>query len=129
MGGCYATDLRERVALFVSEGGSRRAAGRHFSVSASCAIKLVKRQERTGSVAPARQGRPKGSGKLAPVADFLVAKVEASPDITMPELAETLACEHKVTATPAMLSRFLCQRGFTYKKSPDGHGERTRRSA
>ena len=129
MGGCYSLDLRERVTRFVAEGGSRREAGRRFAVSASCAVKLVQRRARTGSAAPARQGRPKGSGKLAPVADFLIATVEATPDITMPELAERLLALHGVRATPGALSRCLCQRGFTYKKSPDGHGERTRRSA
>jgi hypothetical protein len=34
-----------------------------------------------------------------------------------------------VVAAPAMLSRFLCRRGFSYKKSPDGGGVRTRRCA
>ena len=126
MGECYSLDLRERITRFVEEGHSRREAARRFAVSASCAVKLARRRARTGSVAPARQGRPKGSGKLEPVADFLIAAVEATPDITMPELAERLVTAHGVTATPAMLSRFLCQRGFSYKKSPDGRRARTR---
>ncbi|WP_279596668.1 IS630 family transposase [Methylobacterium sp. J-001] len=117
MGGCYSLDLRERVIQFVADGSSRRAAARRVAVSASCAIKLVQRQVRTGSAAPARQGRPKGGGKLAPVAAFLFETVEATPDITMPELAEALLATHGVTVTPGALSRFLCQRGFTYKKS------------
>ncbi len=77
-------------------------------------------------MAPARQGRPKGGGKLEAVADFLIAAVEATPDITMPELAERLVAEQGVTCDAAMLSRFLCQRGFTYKKSPDGGRTRAR---
>ena len=47
----------------------------------------------------------------------------------MPELAARLLEEHGIVAAPAMLSRFLCRRGFTYKKSPDGGGVRTRRRA
>ncbi|NGM38004.1 MULTISPECIES: hypothetical protein [Methylobacterium] len=44
------------------------------------------------------------------MADFLIAAVEATPDVTMPELAERLLTEHGVTATPAMLSRILCRK-------------------
>ena len=72
MGRYYSLDLRVRVAAFVEAGHSRRAAARHFGVSDSFAIKLVRRQARFGSPAPARQGRPPGSGKLAPYEAFLV---------------------------------------------------------
>src|SRR5215211_3075406 len=60
---------------------------------------------------------------------FLIQTVEARPAITMPELAARLLEEYEVVAAPAMLSRFLCRRGFSYKKSPDGGGVRTRRRA
>jgi hypothetical protein len=46
---------------------------------------------------------------------FLIQTVEARPAITMPELAARLLEEHGVVAAPAMLSRFLCRRGFSYK--------------
>jgi transposase len=123
----YSLDLRVRVIAFVEAGHSRRAAARHFSVSDSFAVKLLYRQARSGSAAPARQGRPRGTGKLAPYEGFLVQAVEAKPDLTMPELAARLMNQHGVTAEPATLSRFLCRRGFTYKKIPDGGGVRTRR--
>ena len=129
MGHCYSLDLRVRVADFVEAGHSCRAAARHFGVSDSCAIKLMQRQRRFGSPAPARQGRPPGRGKLEPYEAFLIQTVEAEPAITMPELAVRLRAEHGVVAAPAMLSRFLCQRGFSYKKMPDGGGVRTRRRA
>ena len=60
---------------------------------------------------------------------FLIQAVEARPAITMPELAARLLEQHGVVAAPAMLSRFLCRRGFTYKKTPDRGGVRTRRRA
>ena len=126
MGRCYSTDLRERVTAFVAQGHSRRAAARRLGVSESFAIKLVRHQERSGSPAPVRQGRPPGSGKLAPFEAFLIQEVEKKPDITMPDLAARLWEEHGVSAAPATLSRLLCRRGFTYKKSPDGGGMRTR---
>ena len=60
-------------------------------MSDSFAIKLLRRQAQSGSPAPARQGRPRGTGRLAPYETFLVQTVEAKPDITMPELAARLS--------------------------------------
>jgi transposase len=117
MGHCYSLDLRVRVAAFVEAGHFCRAAAQHFDVSESFAIKLVRRTRDTGSPAPARQGRPLGRGKLRPCETFLIQTVEARPAITMPELAARLLEKHGVVAAPAMLSRFLCRRGFSYNKS------------
>ena len=64
-----------------------------------------------------------------PYETFLIQTVEAEPAITMPELAARLLEEHGIVAAPAMLSRFLCRCGFTYKKTADGGGVRTRRRA
>jgi transposase len=127
MGRSYSLDLRVRVVAFVEAGHSCRAAARHFGVSDSFAIKLMRHQGQSGSPAPARQGRPRGQGKLARYENFLVSGVERQPDITMPELAARLLEEHGVSAAPATLSRFLCRHGFTDQKTPDGHGVRTRR--
>jgi transposase len=110
-------DLRTRLLARVRAGHSRRETAGHFGVSPSCTVKLIKRVDRTGSAEPAHQGRPRGSGKLAPHQAFLIARVEAQPDITMPELAAVLAAERGVSATPASLSRLLCKAGFTYKKT------------
>jgi transposase len=129
MGHCYSLDLRVRVAAFVAAGHSCRAAAHHFNVSDSFARRLVWRTRHLGSLAPARQGRPPGSGKLVPYETFLIATVEAEPAITMPELAAQLQEEHGIVADPAMLSRFLCRCGFSYKKTADGGGVRTRRRA
>ena len=129
MGKSYSMDLRERIVAQVAAGGSRRGAARRFGVSDSCAVKLVARAERTGSVEPARQGRPPGGGKLAAHMAFLIEIVEAAPDITLPELAARLEAEREVKVTAPSLSRALIAAGFSYKKSPDGLGARTCRSA
>jgi transposase len=126
MGKSHSVDLRQRVVAMVASGQSRRAAARHFGVSNSSAIKLLQRQNRNGTIAPARQGRPPGSGKLSAYRDFLVAQVEEKPDITMPELARRLEEKHGVVVPPSSLSRFLILQGFTYKKTADGIGTRTR---
>ncbi len=101
----FSLDLRVRVSGFIEAGHSCRAAARHFGVSDSCAIKLMQRQRQSGSLAPARQGRRPGRGKLMGYETFLVRIVEAEPAITMPELAARLLDEHGIVAAPAMLSR------------------------
>jgi transposase len=123
----FSLDLRVRVAAFVEAGRSCRAAARHFGVSDSCAIKLMQRQRHSGSLAPARQGRPPEGGKLVAYESFLIQTIEAEPAITMPELSARLLEQHGVVVAPAMLSRLLCRHGFTYKKTADGGGVRTRR--
>ena len=126
MGKSYSSDLRERIADHVQSGHSRRDAARRFGVSASCAVKLVQRVSRTGSAAPARQGRPPGNGKLAPHMARVIAWVEAERDISMLELAARLKTETGVTAHPATLSKALIKAGFCFKKNSAGFGERTR---
>jgi transposase len=99
MGKSYSSDLRNRVVALVEAGHSRRAAARHFGVSESFAVKLMQRVARHGTAKPAQQGRPPG-GRLVAFEAFLVAVVEAKPDITMPELAARLSAEHAMTAAP-----------------------------
>lgn len=120
MGKSYSTDLRDRVSGFVAAGHSRREAARHFAISASSAVRLVQRKAATGSTAPARQGRPPGGGRLGACLPFLIARVEAKPDITMPELAAVLQAEQGVKAHPASLSKLLVKAGYTYKKTASG---------
>jgi len=117
MGKPYSIDLRERVQAAIESGQSRRAAARHYDVSASFAVKLADRVSRTGSAEAARQGRPPGGGKLAPYLRALLEWVEAEPDITMPELAAKLEAEKAVTAHPASLSRVLLKAGLSFKKT------------
>lgn len=126
MGKPYSQDLRDRVAGRVSAGRSRRDAARQFGVSASFSVKLARRVALTGSTAPARQGRPCGTGKLAGQRDQLIAWVEAQPDITLPELAAKLEKATGIHVHPSALSRLLNAAGFSFKKNADGQGMRTR---
>ena len=125
MGQALSKDLRLRIVRGVASGRSRRSLAAQYEVAPSTAVRVQARYDATGSVAPARQGRPKGSGKLGPYRDALIAKVEAEPDITMPDLAAWLEAAHGVTADPSNLSKLLGQAGFTYKKNAAGRGERT----
>jgi len=113
MGECRSDDLRYRVVEAVAAGSSRRGAAKRYSVSASSSIRWNARAASEGSPEPRKQGRPAGKGPLVQHLDYLVAVVEAEPDITMPELAARLHAELGVVAAWASLSKLLCRAGFT----------------
>jgi transposase len=127
MGKSVSTDLRLRIVRGVAAGETRRAAAARLEVAPSTAVRIQARYARTGSVEPAKQGRPAGSGRLGPHRLAIVEKVKAKPDITMPGLAAWLEEQHGVTADPSNLSKLLRQEGFTYKKNAAGIGARTLR--
>ena len=107
-------DLRERIVEAVEAGSSRREAAEQFEVSVSCAIKLVQRWERTGSVAPAAMGGKKPFALAAHV-DRVRALLTAQPDATLDELHAQLTGEG-VTASRSAIGRFLQALGLTRKK-------------
>ena len=65
MGKFRSLFIRDCVVSLVDSGRSRRTVARHFCVSESAAIELLQCRKATGTVAPLRQGRPSGSGKLS----------------------------------------------------------------
>ncbi|MCC4300326.1 helix-turn-helix domain-containing protein [Aurantimonas coralicida] len=115
MGRSVSSDLRLRIVRGVAAGETRRGAAARLQVAPSTAVRVQARYARTGSVEPAKQGRPAGSGKLGPHRLAIVEKVKARPDITMPDLAAWLEELHGVTADPSNLSKLLRQEGFSYK--------------
>ena len=126
MGRAHSSDLRDRACGAISEGGSLWSAARRFGVSAATAVRLAQRQAQTGSLVPARQGRPAGSGKLAAYREVVIGWVEADGDVTLCELTERLAAEHGVTVHHTSLSRLLRAAGFTVKKTSAGERKRSR---
>jgi transposase len=91
MGKLLSLDLREWVMGFIDEGQSCNQAARFFRISIRSAIRIAGRKRATGSESPARQGRPRGVGKLKPFAvfrraqyipKFLIATIKAAPPPT-----------------------------------------------
>jgi putative transposase len=84
-----SADLRKRLVRAVEAGSSAREAARRFEVSASAAIKLVRRVRETGSAAPARIG---GYRKplLAGHESLLRELTSAKPGITLAEVQAEL---------------------------------------
>jgi transposase len=110
-------DLRERIVRAVAGGSSIRAAARRFEVSASAAIKLMRRVRETGSAAPAQVGGHRRSA-LTGHADDLAELVEATPDITLVELRAELQRRLGLNPGLSTLHRTLRSLGLRHKKSP-----------
>lgn len=111
-----SNDLRERVVAFVEAGHSRHAAAGRFRVSVSFVVNLVKKYRTTGSFSP----RPMGGWRHAKIdahRGFLLGRVAAKCDITMPELAADLAAATGTRADPSSLSRWLIRNGYRFKKT------------
>ena len=108
-------DLRERIVAAVADGCSRRQAALRFAVSPSAAVKLLRRVEDTGSLAPAQIGgyrRP----LLEPHAAVLGALVAAKPDITLAELQTALAARGIVVKALSTIDDALRRLGLVRKK-------------
>jgi transposase len=114
-----SNDLRERVVGFVEAGNSCHEASRHFGTSVSFAVNLMTLYRETGSVEPRAMGGRR-HGKLDAVEAFLLSSVKRSPDMTMPELAAVLLAQKGIQVTPQSLSRWLINKGFSFKKNPSG---------
>jgi transposase len=114
-----SNDLRERVVRFVEAGHSCHEASRHFGTSVSFAVNLMALYRETGSVEHRAMGG-KRHGKLDGVEAFLLRSVNRSPDMTLPELAAALSVEKGIEVCPQSLSRWLINKGFSFKKNTSG---------
>lgn len=71
----------------------------------------------TGRAAPAVQGQPKGSGKLAPHVGFFEELIAQDPDITLFELRDALPEATGLQVQHSPIGHLLKRLGFTQKKS------------
>ncbi len=127
MGRPYSEDLRRRIVTAVEAGLSCSAAARQFAVSVSCAIKLLQRWRRTGSVAPDPRGRKPYA--LADHEGLVRELVAARPDMTLDELHEELG-RRGIRVGRSSIGRFLLAGGLTLKKRrfmpPNSNGRTSR---
>ncbi len=110
-------DLRERLISAVEGGMTRRSAAERFGVAASTAIKWVDRWRRTGSVRPQRQGGDFRSHHIEAHAEEVLGLIDATPDITLSEIAAHLADRHGLKAAPSTIWRLLDRHDMTFKKN------------
>ena len=110
-------DLRRRIVRAVETGSSARQAAEGFAVSASAAIKLMRRVRETGSPAPGQVGghrRP----MLEPHADLIRALVTGQPRITLAEIQTALRERGIEVKALSTISLRLHRLGLSHKKTP-----------
>lgn len=113
----YSQDLRERIIGEVKKGSSARAAAAKFEVSINCAITMVRRWRKTGSMEPGRTGRVAGVSVLSPHREWLLETVSKEPDATLETLRQRLK-EKGVDVAAATIWYFLDGCDYSYKKKP-----------
>ena len=116
MGKCLSDDLRERVIAAIEDGASRRQSAARFGVSASSAIRWMQAHIEQGTAVAKRQGGDRRSARVESQADFLLAQVDAIPDITLMEL-QALLKERGLSVGIGSLWRFFERREITFKKN------------
>lgn len=128
-------DLRLRIIRAVEDEGMtcRGAAGR-FGVAPSTAIELVSAWRSTGACEAGAQGGDRRSARIEGHAAEILALVQATPDMTLAEIADHLFKAHGERFVPSVVWRFFDRRNITFKKSiarqragSTGRGRRTRR--
>ena len=109
--------LRARFQRYIEEGLSGRAAALRLKLSPATGARWGRQIRTKGHVAPAPQGRPRDTGKLAPHRAFFEELVMQDPDITLFELRDALADAEGVQVHHSSNADLLSRLGFTYKKS------------
>lgn len=109
--------LRARFQSYIEDGLSGRAAALRLKLSPATGTRWSSQIRLTGRITPAVQGRPKGSGKLAPHVGFFKELIAQDPDITLFELRDALAAASGLYVQHSAIGHLLKRLGFTHKKS------------
>ena len=110
-------DLRTRVLAAIGLGSSGRGAGLRFGVSPASVSRWRARAREQGDLAPKPMGGDRRSAGTEAQSATILARVEATPDLTLEELRAALAAEG-VAVSYGALWRFLRRHKITRKKSP-----------
>ena len=116
----FPSALRTRFQRYIEEGLSGRAAALRLRLSPATGARWARQVRTKGHAEPARQGPPRGKGKLAPHQAFLEELVAQDPDITLFELRDALAEAEGVQVHHSSIANLLSRLGFTYKKTFPG---------
>ncbi len=105
-------DLRIRVIRAVEGGMSRNAAAHRFGVRIASAVRWMEVYLRTGRTAPKQRGGDRRSGRIQAQHDFLMAAIEAEPDIPLAELRRHLIEERGETFAVSTIHAFFRRHGI-----------------
>lgn len=116
----YSEDLRVRLIRSVEKGYSARSQAKVFQVADSTAVKWMQAFRAEGRTV----SRPRSGGRSSPLetqAEWLIARVTATADVTLKELVHDLASRGIVTSKSAV-SRFFIAKGYSFKKKRSRRG-------
>jgi transposase len=99
----------------VAQGLSHREAGERFAVSASSVSRWRKLARERGDARPKALGGDRRSGRIDAHKDTVLCVLEATPDITIEELRQTLADKGLVVGY-GTIRRFFARHAITRKK-------------
>jgi transposase len=130
MGSALSIDLRQRIiAAWQGQEGTWKELADRFGVGEATVDRLVARFRKSGSVAP----DPHGGGQPALIPDEQLPVVrrllDATPDITVAELAERYRCEVGLRVSRSTMSRTVARLGYTRKKRPSSARSATARAS
>lgn len=116
MGKYYSLDLRERAVSAYLSGETCRSVGARFQIAPSTVVKWTARLKRQGDLRPGKVG---GHRKrvLEPHRDFILARIEDTPHLTLDRLADLLG-QRGVTISAVAVWSFLKAEGLSFKKKP-----------
>jgi len=115
----YSNDLRERIAASVAGGRTCRETAALFGVSVASAVRFSQRQRQTGNASAKQMGGYKAR-KLAGEREWLLARIEAKPDLTLKALHAELA-ERGVAVSIGAVWLFFSSEGISFKKKRAAH--------
>jgi transposase len=111
----YSQDLRERVVRAVEGGLSRRGAARVFGVGIATVIDWVAVWRENGRLSALPMGGDHSS-RLTGEREWLLARIEEVPDLTLEELRAELAGRGKQVGYGTVW-RFFAAEGISLKKN------------
>lgn len=121
----YSLDLRERVVAAVAAGASCRKVAGIYKVSVASVVKWSQRFRASGSAAAKRMGGTQPRS-LAGERDWVVARLEAVPDLTLRALVVELG-ERGVVTSYGSVWRIVHDAGISFKKNSVRHRARSPR--
>ena len=116
MAAYLSQDLRLRVIRAIEGGMSRSAAAKRFGISSASAIRWMQTYLRTGRTQAKPCGGDRRSGRIEAHADFVMATLQETPDITLAELQKRLVSERGEHFAISTLHEFFRRHRITLKK-------------
>ena len=116
MAAYLSQDLRLRVIRAIEGGMSRNAAAKRFGISSASAIRWMQTYLRTGRTQAKPCGGDRRSGRIEAHADFVMATLQETPDITLAELRQRLVSERGEHFAISTLHEFFRRHRITLKK-------------